>query len=223
MAVPLSIIIPTLNEQAEIESCLKNLQALREMGVEVIVADGGSMDQTCELATPYADQIVSSERGRARQMNTGAEFASGEHLLFLHADTELPPDFSIAWLASLQWGFFPVKLSGSAWQLRLIERAMNIRSRLFGIGTGDQALFIRHTLFKSLSGFAEIPLMEDVEFCRRLKSISKPAFQRGAVTTSSRRWEQRGIARTVMQMWCLRWAYFFGVSPERLARQYYSS
>ncbi|MBQ0711750.1 MAG: TIGR04283 family arsenosugar biosynthesis glycosyltransferase [Porticoccus sp.] len=227
MTVFLSIIIPSLNEETEIGLCLKKLQRLRDisirgLGVEVIVADGGSSDHTCELAALYADQVVHSERGRAQQMNAGAGYARGEYLLFLHADTELPSDFSTAWLDGLNWGFFPVKLSGSAWLFRVIERGMNIRSQMFGIGTGDQALFVRRTLFESLNGFANIPLMEDVEFCRRLKKVSQPSFQRGVVTTSSRRWEQRGILRTVLQMWRLRLAYFLGVSPQHLARQYYS-
>ncbi len=223
----LSIIIPSLNEQSEIGLCLEALQPLRDvsirgMGVEVIVADGGSTDHTRELAETSADQVVSSKLGRAQQMNVGAEFARGEYLMFLHADTELPSDFSVAWLNGLDWGFFPVKLSGSAWPFRVIERGMNIRSHLFGIGTGDQTLFVRRALFKSLNGFANIPLMEDVELCRRLKRVSPPSFQQGVVTTSSRRWEQRGILRTVLQMWHLRLAYFLGVSPQHLARQYYS-
>lgn len=227
MGVFLSIIIPSLNEQSDIGLCLEALQSLRDvsirgMGVEVIVADGGSTDHTRELAELYADQVVSSERGRAQQMNTGAGYARGEYLMFLHADTELPSDFSTAWLDGLNWGFFPVKLSCSAWPFRVIERGMNIRSQLFGIGTGDQTLFVRRTLFESFNGFANIPLMEDVEFCRRLKRVSQPSFQRGVVTTSSRRWEQRGILRTVLQMWRLRFAYFLGVSPQHLARQYYS-
>lgn len=227
MNVFLSIIIPSLNEETEIGLCLKKLQPLRDisirgMGVEIIVVDGGSSDHTRELAEMYADQVGSSERGRAQQMNTGAGHARGEYLMFLHADTELPSDFSVAWLDGLNWGFFPVKLSGSAWPFRVIERGMNIRSQLFGIGTGDQAMFVRRTVFESLNGFANIPLMEDVELCRRLKKVSQPTFQRGVVTTSSRRWEQRGIFRTVLQMWHLRLAYFLGVSPQHLARQYYS-
>jgi rSAM/selenodomain-associated transferase 2 len=223
----LSIIIPSLNEQSDIGLCLEALQPLRDtsirgMGIEVIVADGGSTDHTRELAALSADQVVSSEQGRALQMNTGAGHARGEYLMFLHVDTELPADFSPAWLDGLNWGFFPVKLSGSAWPFRVIERGMNLRSQLFGIGTGDQTLFVRRALFESLNGFANIPLMEDVEFCCRLKKVSRPSFQRGIVTTSSRRWEQRGILRTVVQMWRLRLAYFLGVSPQRLARQYYS-
>lgn len=221
MKVAVSIIIPTLNEVLGIERCLKNLQSLRERGVEVIVSDGGSTDGTRELAILHADHVIDSDPGRALQMNTGALQANGEFLLFLHSDTSLPTEFSQAWLTGLVWGFFPVKLSGNAWQFRLIERAINLRSRLSGIGTGDQALFIRRTLFESIGGFANIPLMEDVELCRRLKADSGPVIQKDPVTTSSRRWEQRGIIRTVMQMWRLRLAYFLGASPSNLVKQYY--
>ena len=221
MKVAVSIIIPTLNEALGIERCLKNLQSLRERGVEVIVSDGCSTDGTRELAILYADNVIDTDPGRASQMNAGALLANGEFLLFLHSDTLLPAEFSQEWLTGLAWGFFQVKLSGVAWQFRLIERAINLRSRLSGIGTGDQALFIRRTLFESIDGFANIPLMEDVELCRRLKADSCPVIQRDPVTTSSRRWEQRGIIRTVVQMWHLRLAFFLGASPSNLVKQYY--
>ncbi len=221
MKIAVSIIIPTLNEALGIECCLKNLQPLREQGVEVIVSDGGSTDNTRELAILYADKVIEADLGRASQMNAGALLANGEFLLFLHSDTSLPTGFSEAWLTGLTWGFFPVKLSGVAWPFRLVERAINIRSRFSGIGTGDQALFIRRTLFESIGGFANIPLMEDVELCRRLKADSCPVVQNNPVTTSSRRWEQKGIIRTVVQMWRLRLAYLLGVPPRNLVKQYY--
>jgi rSAM/selenodomain-associated transferase 2 len=217
----LSIIIPTLNEQETVKDCLLPLQPLRKMGVEVIISDGGSADQTRGIAEPYVDQVIQAEQGRARQMNTGAALASGTHLLFLHADTFLPPDFAVTSLRDTQWGFFPVELRGSLWQLRIIERTMNLRSRITGIGTGDQAIFVRSELFHSLGGFADIPLMEDVEFCGRLKAVCPPSLGHNCVMTSSRRWEQQGIIRTVLQMWRLRFAYFLGVPPDRLVRQYY--
>ena len=220
--VPLSIIIPTLNEQGVIEACLDHLQPLRKMGVEIIVSDGGSIDRTCELAAAYADKVISGESGRSCQMNAGAGIARGQYFLFLHADTQLPEHFSVALLLGAQWGFFPLRLSGSAWPFRFIEHAINLRSKISGIGTGDQVLFVRSALFNVLGGFADIPLMEDVEFCRRLKVICRPAFGHSFVVTSSRRWEQRGIIRTVFQMWRLRLAYFLGVSPQSLVRQYYS-
>jgi hypothetical protein len=153
-------------------------------------------------------------------MNAGAGIARGQYLLFLHADTQLPDNFSMELLLGAQWGFFPLRLSGSAWLFRCIERAINMRSKISGIGTGDQVLFIRSLLFSELGGFADIPLMEDVEFCRRLKAVCRPAFGPSFVVTSSRRWEQRGIIRTIFQMWRLRLAYFLGVSPENLVRHY---
>jgi rSAM/selenodomain-associated transferase 2 len=217
----LSIIIPTLNEQETVKDCLLPLQPLRKMGVEVIISDGGSTDQTRGIAEPYVDQVFQSEPGRARQMNAGAALANGTHLLFLHADTFLPPDFSVTSLRDAQWGFFSVNLSGSLWQLRIIERAMNLRSRITRIGTGDQAIFVRSELFHTLGGFADIPLMEDVELCGRLKAVCPPSLGRNCVMTSSRRWERQGVTRTVLQMWCLRLAYFLGVSPNRLMHQYY--
>lgn len=218
---PLSIIVPTLNEQQTIDNCLSHLQSMRDLGVEVIVSDGGSTDRTPERAKPFVDELVCSEPGRARQMNAGAAVAHGKHLLFLHADTKLPSDFSLASLGKAQWGFFPVKLSGSAWPFRVIETAMNLRSKITRIGTGDQAMFIQSELFHHIGGFADIPLMEDVEFCRRLKTVCRPTLAKGFVVTSSRRWEQQGICRTVLKMWRLRLAYFLGASPHNLVQQYY--
>lgn len=229
-AVPLSIIVPTLNEQLTIETCLSPLQSMRNLGVEVIVSDGGSTDLTSEVAKPLVDELICSEPGRARQMNAGAAVANGKYLLFLHADTKLPSGFSLGSLGEgplgsqlhkVQWGFFPVKLSGSAWPFRVIETAMNLRSKTTGIGTGDQAMFIQSELFHRVGGFADIPLMEDVEFCRRLKVICRPTLVKGFVVTSSRRWEQQGICRTVLKMWRLRLAYFLGASPHNLVQQYY--
>ncbi len=219
--VPLSIIVPTLNEQQTIETCLSHLQSMRNLGVEVIVSDGGSADRTPEVAKSFVDELVCSEPGRARQMNAGAAVANGKYLLFLHADTKMPSDFSLTSLGKAQWGFFPVKLSGSAWPFRVIETAMNLRSKTTGIGTGDQAMFIRSELFHRVGGFADIPLMEDVEFCLRLKVICRPTLAEGFVVTSSRRWEQQGICRTVLKMWRLRLAYFLGASPHNLVQQYY--
>ena len=229
-AVPLSIIVPTLNEQQTIETCLSHLQSIRNLGVEVIVSDGGSTDLTSKVAKPLVDELVCSEPGRARQMNAGAVVANGKYLLFLHADTKLPSDFSVASLGEgplgsqlreAQWGFFPVKLSGSAWLFRVIETAMNLRSKTTVIGTGDQTMFIQSELFHRVGGFADIPLMEDVEFCRRLKVICRPTLAKGFVVTSSRRWEQQGICRTVLKMWRLRLAYSLGASPHNLVEQYY--
>ncbi|MFT6420545.1 MAG: rSAM/selenodomain-associated transferase 2 [Porticoccus sp.] len=220
-SLPLSIVIPVLNEGAELTSCLQCLQGLRQTEAELIVVDGGSTDDSVERATVQADLVISSPRGRSLQMNAGAAEARGNYLLFLHSDTRLPVGFSSHWLSDSIWGFFPVKLSGAGWAFRVIERAMSYRARLSGIGTGDQALFIRRDMFNQIGGFSAIPLMEDVEICRRLKALCPPRVLPSPVETSVRRWRQRGIVNTVLQMWWLRLAFFLGVSPARLARQYY--
>jgi hypothetical protein len=153
-------------------------------------------------------------------MNSGAKHASGQYFLFLHADTYLPSGVSLPG-DDVEWGFFPVKLSGVKWPFRVIEWSMNTRSRISGIGTGDQAIFVREEVFHRLGGYADIPLMEDIDLCRRLKAICPPVLGEYFVETSSRRWEQGGVVRTVLKMWYLRLAYFMGVSPQRLVRQYY--
>jgi len=217
----LSIVIPVLNESAEITSCLDSLQTLREQGVEVVVVDGGSVDDTARLAAPLADLVITAPRGRALQMNAGAARSRGDYLLFLHADTRLPPAFAEGWLEGAQWGFFSVRLSGAGIALRFVEKAMCWRSRLSAIGTGDQGVFVRRDLFQQTGGFPAIPLMEDVGLCRQLKKRARPRVLSTAVLTSSRRWERRGVVRTVLQMWALRLAYFVGVPPRYLARCYY--
>lgn len=221
MQPSLCVVIPALNEQAQIGDCLRSLAPLRRAGVELILVDGGSGDDTMALARPHVDRLISGPQGRALQMNAGAAQSNAEYLLFLHADTRLPEGFAPHWLAAAQWGFFPVRLSGKQGWFRVIERAMNWRSRLTGIGTGDQALFVRRELFEQRGGFPAIALMEDVALCRQLKRLARPAVLGAPVLTSSRRWEQRGILKTVLQMWCLRLAYFAGVSPRALSRRYY--
>jgi len=221
----LSIIIPTLNEAKTITTTLESLQTLRKSGHEVIVVDGGSTDNTKNLAKSLVDVVLSTEAGRAHQMNVGAQVANGDILLFLHADTQLPVQaasliFNGLQKTGQQWGRFNVRLSGNSPFLRIIESLMNIRSRLTGIATGDQAIFVKQNSFQKIQGFPEIPLMEDIALSRCLKSISPPLCLREKVITSSRRWTQRGILRTVLLMWSLRLAYFFGVSPQRLKQWY---
>ncbi len=220
-----SIVIPCLNESANIQSCLQRLQSLRALGCELIVVDGGSIDESAALAAPLAGQLLHSDAGRARQMNAGAAIAQGQWLLFLHADSCLPED-SERWLESLvaapfSWGFFRLRLSGTHRLFRLIEAAINIRSRISSVATGGQCLFMRRELFNTLGGFADIPLMEDVEMSKRLRKTSSPYRWPTPVVTSSRRWEQHGIITTVLLMWRLRLAYFLGVSPNKLYDQYY--
>jgi rSAM/selenodomain-associated transferase 2 len=221
----LSIIMPVLNEAATIAAALETLAELRASGHEVIVVDGGSHDNTAALATPLADYVVSSPRGRATQMNAGAAIARGDVLLFLHADTRLPPDADRLVLDSLansnhRWGRFDIAIEGTHPLLPVIARMMNLRSRLTGIATGDQAIFVTAQTFTSAGGFPEIALMEDIAFSRTIKRVSPPLCLRTRVTTSGRRWEQRGVLRTIVMMWRLRLAYFFGASPDTLARQY---
>jgi rSAM/selenodomain-associated transferase 2 len=221
----LSIIMPTLNEAAEIQSRLDALQALRACGCELIVVDGGSSDGTGELARPGADKVITGPRGRARQMNAGAALAVGEVLLFLHADTLLPHGASEQLLTGLastgrQWGRFDVTIEGAHPLLPVIAWFMNRRSRLTGIATGDQGIFVRRGVFQAVGGFPEIPLMEDIALSRRLKSESPPLCLPQRVVTSGRRWEKGGVIRTVLLMWRLRLAFFFGADPVRLARRY---
>lgn len=219
----ISIIIPALNEAEGIVATLQPLQALRQRGHEVILADGGSTDTTVLLAGPWVDQITHSPCGRALQMNTGAQTAHGQILLFLHADTQLPSDADRLLLEAVQthrWGRFDVRLSGTRIGLRVIEWLMNWRSRLSGITTGDQAIFVRRDAFQQVGGFPAIPLMEDIALSRALKKLGRPRCLRARVTTSSRRWEQHGLIRTVLLMWRLRLAYWLGVDPARLAKQY---
>ncbi len=221
--VSLSIVIPALNESREIVHALTRLQPLRDRGVEVLLVDGGSVDDTVQLARPLVDTVIDSDRGRGVQLNRGASAASGDYLLFLHVDSRLPTAFSADDLLGTAWGFFPVRLSGRAWLFRVIERAMCWRSALSGIATGDQGLFVKRDLFADIGGYPEIPLMEDVAICRRLKGRCRPTRQRQPVTTSSRRWEAHGIIKTVLEMWRLRLAYFFGASPQYLAGCYYKN
>jgi rSAM/selenodomain-associated transferase 2 len=222
----ISIIIPVFNEAAVIEVQLQRLQAMINDSCEVIVVDGGSQDDSVARATPLATKvIVSPEKGRAQQMNAGAAIATGRLLLFLHCDTCLA-DGALQELLAMPrptWGFFTVTLSGLSWQFRVIEWCINRRSTLTQVATGDQCLFIEYQLFKRLTGFAAIALMEDVDMSKRLRRVAKPVVIERPVVTSSRRWEKKGIWQTVILMWRLRLAYFLGASPEKLAAIYYSS
>jgi rSAM/selenodomain-associated transferase 2 len=203
---------------------LSDLASLRAAGAELIVVDGGSSDDTCALAQGRVDLLLESESGRALQMNAGAALAHGEYLWFVHADTRV----SLESLRRLQdalherplWGRFDVRLSGPGLALWVIGWMISLRSRLTGVASGDQGVFVSKSAFLALGGYAEIPLMEDLQLCRRLRLQARPRCLRPPLSTSSRRWEQHGIWRTVVLMWCLRLAYYCGVSPEKLARQY---
>lgn len=221
----LSIIIPVYNEAANIIATLRRLQNYRFQGHEVIVVDGGSRDNSFDCAVGLVDKLLMSRPGRATQMNIGAEQASGEVLVFLHADTELPPLANTLIAEAInkkqQWGRFNVRLSGQHRFFRIIETMMNWRSCLTGIATGDQVIFVRRNVFQQAGGYPEIKLMEDIELSKKLKAFSKPACIKQRVTTSSRRWEQNGMMKTVLLMWQLRLLHFFGVAPDKLYSRYY--
>ena len=220
----LSIIIPALNERATIARTLGQLEPLRARGAEVIVVDGGSNDSTPEIAAPLADKVIASPPGRGIQMNAGAEAASGDILLFLHADTVLPQDadrlISDALGGRPAWGRFDVRIEGRHWMLPVVAWMMNQRSRWTGIATGDQALFLRTATFVALGGFPPLALMEDIAMSKQLRVVSPPACIAAKASTSGRRWERHGIWRTIGLMWRLRLLVHFGADPQTLARLY---
>jgi rSAM/selenodomain-associated transferase 2 len=220
----LSIIVPALDEEQALPATLAAAAPLRSRGHEIIVVDGGSCDRTPEIARAAADRVIDAPRGRARQMNAGAARASGDVLLFLHADTLLPGDadrcIAGALDAGRDWGRFDVRIAGASPLLGVVAGLMNARSRATGIATGDQAMFVRREAFERVGGFPEVELMEDLLLSRALRRASPPACLRERVTTSGRRWEARGVARTVLLMWWLRLRFFLGADPARLARRY---
>jgi rSAM/selenodomain-associated transferase 2 len=219
----ISIIIPALNEAAGIAACLLALRA-EAPDCELVLADGGSRDLTREIARPLCDAIIESAPGRAAQMNAGAAIATGDILLFLHADTRLPARFVDSVAGAIAsgscWGRFDVRIDGRSQWLPVIARMMNLRSRLTSIATGDQAMFMTRGAFEALGGFPDQRLMEDIEMSRRLKGLGKPACLAGPAITSGRRWDEKGVFATVLLMWRLRFAYWAGADPEELAIRY---
>jgi rSAM/selenodomain-associated transferase 2 len=219
------VIIPARNEAAALPLLLADLAPLRASGAELIVVDGASSDATAALAAAQADKVFETSAGRALQLNAGAAVAGGDYLWFVHADTRVSAASIQRLLAVLAerplWGRFDVRLSGSGLALRMIGTMINLRSRLSGVATGDQGIFVARESFEALGGYANIPLMEDIELSGRLKKRARPRCLRPALTTSSRRWEHDGIWRTVLFMWRLRLAYFCGANPDQLARQYH--
>lgn len=221
----LSIVVPVLNEAETLPALLARLVPLRACGTEIIVVDGGSRDDSPSLVARANVALIRSPAGRARQMNAGAARASGDALLFLHADTALPVLADRIILAALtagpqSWGRFDVRIAGRSPMLRVVAAMMNLRSRLTGIATGDQAIFVTRKAFDAVGGFPDLPLMEDIELSRRLKAVSPPICLRQRVPTSGRRWETRGVWRTIFLMWRLRFAWWRGEPAERLARRY---
>ena len=219
----ISVIIPILNEA---KSIVAMLQALLPLGPsELFIVDGGSSDGTRAICRQFGVEVLTSPRGRAAQMNYGARRATGDVLLFLHADTRLPPtafDDIRGALADPRFvgGRFDIQLDGDHWMLRVVGAMISLRSRLSNVGTGDQAIFVRREMFQGMGGFPDIPIMEDVAFCRALKRLGEMACLRSKVITSARRWELDGVWRTIFRMWMLKSLYLMGVSPHRLKRYY---
>ncbi|MGV8892508.1 MAG: TIGR04283 family arsenosugar biosynthesis glycosyltransferase [Burkholderiaceae bacterium] len=221
----LSIIVPVFNEAQELPLLLERLLPLARHGCEVIIVDGGSDDGSADIALCAGFMLVRAARGRARQMNAGAAHATGAMLLFLHADTQLPDGAAVLIAQALsgctyQWGRFDVCIAGRPLMLRVVGHMMNLRSRLTGIATGDQAMFVSRAAFDAIGGFPDQSLMEDIELSKRLRALSRPACIKRCVTTSGRRWETRGVWRTILLMWRLRWQYWRGVPANQLAQAY---
>ena len=220
----ISIVVPVLDEAPNIAALVGQLGPLVDERVDVLLVDGGSTDGTPALAERAGFRVIRSERGRARQMNAGAALAAGDALLFLHADTQLPPDalrcVEACLLAGREWGRFDVRIAGRPAMLKVVAALMNWRSRLTGIATGDQAMFMTRAAYSAVGGYPDQPLMEDVEMSRQLRARSRPACIGSKVTTSGRRWETRGVWRTIFLMWRLRWAYWRGRPASELAQAY---
>ncbi|WP_055038011.1 TIGR04283 family arsenosugar biosynthesis glycosyltransferase [Blastochloris viridis] len=219
----LSIIVPVLDEETSIATALFRLRPFLARGAELVVVDGGSLDGTVAAARPYASRVVIAPRGRGAQLAAGAVAAAGTALVFLHADTELPDDADrliAAALASRAWGRFDVAIAGGHPVLAVVAAMMNLRSRLTGIATGDQAMFMTKAAYAAAGGVPDIALMEDIALSKRLKRIGRPACLKAKVTTSGRRWQRHGVARTIFLMWSLRFLYWAGAPPDLLARWY---
>jgi rSAM/selenodomain-associated transferase 2 len=224
-AMTLSIVIPIMNDAEALRHAAAQLEELRARGVQIIIVDGGSADESKSVAETCADLVLQAALGRGAQMNAGAARATGEVLLFLHSDTHLPNDAGPLIEAAFAdparvWGRFDVRIVPTTPLLTLVAWAMNLRSRLTGIATGDQAIFVRRSTFDSVGGFAEIPLMEDIAISKRLKRKGTPVCLREKVSTSARRWKEHGVVRTIVLMWSLRLSYFLGADTRALATRY---
>jgi rSAM/selenodomain-associated transferase 2 len=215
----ISIIIPVLNEARNIKQAVASTQP--STNVEVIVVDGGSNDGTVEIAESLGVKLISAPRGRAAQMNAGALAASGEILLFLHADSRLSAGFDIIVRTALQQpgvvaGAFAVRIDAQLWSLRLVEWGVNWRSRFLQMPYGDQAIFLTKEIFHKIGKFPEIPIMEDFELIRRLRRTGEITIINVPVLTSARRWLKNGVFKTTLTNQIIIVAYLLGVSPKRI-------
>ena len=219
-----SIIVPMLNEAGNLDRFIAMLHALTPPPHEVIFVDGGSQDDSYQIAAASGFIVLKSSQGRAEQQNAGADVATGQILLFLHADTLLPNDALLAVENALNsshiWGRFDVRLASSLTMLRVVAHMINLRSRWSGIATGDQAIFVLKDYFTQIGGFPVQPLMEDIELSKHLKLIQEPICLSQTVLTSARRWEKRGVWRTIMLMWRIRFLYWLGVTADKLVQGY---
>jgi len=218
-----SIIIPTLNE----EGCLKKTLEAIGRGAEIIVVDGGSSDSTRKIANDFTEKVILSERGRGAQMDRGAREAFGDMLLFLHADTSLPENWRGCIENALKddrviGGGFSLKINSKGFSFRLIEAVANIRAKYLGLIYGDQAIFVKRDAFFSTGGFMGLPLMEDVDFIRRIRKKGKVLLLNAGVSTSARQWQKKGIMKTTIRNLFFLSLYYAGVSPQRLYRLYYA-
>lgn len=221
----IAVIVPVLNEQHAAEALILRLKAVEAAVQELVVVDGGSSDATANILAQAGFRIIHAEAGRGHALNVGAQATMAEILVFLHADTDLPEGWQHSVRQALSdrnavWGRFDVRISGASLLLPIVASMMNIRSRLTGIATGDQVIFMSREAYELAGGFPEQLLMEDIEMSRRLKKLSWPACLGSKVTTSGRRWDERGPIRTIFLMWSLRFLYWLGLSPERARRLY---
>jgi len=222
----ISVVIPVLDEEKTIAATLGTLPSLKSD--DLLIVDGGSTDDTTTICERLGVRVISCERSRARQMNAGAHRVNGDVLLFLHADTRLPPSAFDDIRAALKdprcvGGRFDIELAGDQWLLKIIGKMISLRSRLTKVATGDQALFIRRVVFDAIGGYPDVPLMEDLALSRAMKRLGKIACLKSRVITSGRRWEAEGVWRTIFKMWMLKSLYLLGVSPVRLKRYYADS
>ena len=223
----IAIVVPVFNEALTLPRLVAHLAALKattNQNFELVFVDSGSTDGTEALIEKAGFHVITSPKGRAWQMNAGAAQTTGEVLLFLHADTQLPENaikiIAANLVGGICWGRFDVRISGKPWMLSVVSRMMNWRSRLTGIATGDQAMFMTRVAYQTIGGFPEQALMEDIEASRRLRQLSRPVCISSPVITSGRRWETRGVWATIFLMWRLRWAYWRGQNPQLLAELY---